>query len=58
MVPALCPEKGDCKPGLVHSRKELWSEGAKVKAEPTGKVELILTLGVQVEDNYTGAGFF
>ena len=45
-------------PGLVHSRKELWSEGAKVKAEPTGKVELILTLEVQVEDNYTGADFF
>lgn len=36
----------------------LWSEGAKVKAEPTEKVELLLTPGVQMEENQAGADFF
>ena len=37
-------------PGVVPGREKAVIRGAEVKAEPTGKVELILTLGVQVEN--------
>lgn len=59
MVPTLCLGRVGviANPGSVPSRKRVVVRGAEVKAELTGKVELILTPGAQLEENEAGADF-